>query len=132
MIAELRDFVIASTRICSQVSFHAKTAKEKKKTQSRFQRRPQIKKRILDAPSIIVVVSSKSDITKSDIGHYLLLPLVSLSRSNNKLKRSVLDKGFWLIPLPDGIIYDTFSPNTLYLRPAPSVKYLRFPFNLSS
>gem|GEM_PF-1347134 len=77
-------------------------------------------------------VSSKSDITKSDIRHYLLLPLVSLSRSNNRLKRSVLDNGFWLIPLPEGMIYDTFKPNTLYLRPAPSVKYLRLPFNLSS
>lgn len=39
-----------------------------------------------------------------EIKYYLLLPLVSPSKSKVRPKRRVLDKGFWLIPLPEGMI----------------------------
>jgi hypothetical protein len=45
------------------------------------------------------------------------------SRSNINPKRIVLDKGFLVIPEPDGIRYEKFKPSILYFNPTPIVKY---------
>jgi hypothetical protein len=49
--------------------------------------------------------------------------------SKIRLKRNVFERGLRLTPVPDGTKYAKFKPKVLYFKPAPTVKYWRFPLS---